>query len=352
LEKYVLDISYNKIINNKEENVNEKIIFFGIKENIVLMKKKIIKEYFLDITFKIIPKKFRPYKLMVIAGKENNAFNCKIILFILLKYLDKITYLRIFNYLIENMSFTPNIIHSDFEKAIHAAIKENNQFSKDIIHSRCFFHFSQMIRGKLTKCGLCKKKMNKKAIEIIKNIELLCFIELKNIKKFETIILDKLKNEDKLNSFIKYLKNYLFKLDPKIYNYTEIINYFKNNSSNQYLKFLYTTNNICETINSKLNHYLPKQSTTNYNFVQSIIKVISNESFKKKKKTRNDYISRGLLKLIEKEEFNLNLRWITFSEIKKYQEMIIKDLNEEINENNINNIINFINDLEIADKEN
>lgn len=95
------------------------------------------------------------------------------------------------------MSFTPNIIHSDFEKAIHAAIKENNQFSKDIIHSRCFFHFSQMIRGKLTKCGLYKKKMNKKAIEIIKNIELLCFIELKNIKKFETIILNKLKNEDK-----------------------------------------------------------------------------------------------------------------------------------------------------------
>lgn len=70
----------------------------------------------------------------------------------------------------------------------------------------------------------------------------------------------------------------------------------------------------------------------------------------KKKKTRNDYISRGLLKLIEKEEFNLNLRWITFSEIKKYQEMIIKDLNEEIDENNINNIINYINDLEIADK--
>lgn len=30
--------------------------------------------------------------------------------------------------------------------------------------------------------------------------------------------------------------------------------------------------------------------------------------------------------------------------------MIIKDLNEEIDENNINNIINYINDLEIADK--
>ena len=50
---------------------------------------------------------------------------------ILLKYLDNITYQRIFEYLNLNFNFDPMIIHTNFEKAIGIAIK-NNKFLKKI----------------------------------------------------------------------------------------------------------------------------------------------------------------------------------------------------------------------------
>ena len=43
-----------------------------------------------------------------------------------------------------------------------------------------------MIRKQLIKSGLCKKKLNKNAVEILRNIEIITFIDkinIKNIKK-------------------------------------------------------------------------------------------------------------------------------------------------------------------------
>ena len=63
-----------------------------------------------------------------------------------------------------------------------------------------------------------------------------------------------------MDLFIKYLKNYLFKLSPKIYNYSDLIEHFqKDESNNIFLEKLYTTNNICESLNSKLSFYLLKK---------------------------------------------------------------------------------------------
>ena len=70
-----------------------------------------------------------------------------------------------------------------------------------------------MIRKKLSSCGICKQKLNKISLEIIRNIQMLCFIDKNNIKKFKDIFLDKLSNIETLNLFAKYLKNYL------LYNY-------------------------------------------------------------------------------------------------------------------------------------
>ena len=71
--------------------------------------------------------------------------------------------------------------------------------------------------------------------EILCNIELLCFINIDKIKAFKIIILDKLKEYDELKKFINYIKKYLFKLNPVIYNYTNIINHFKTNNGNKFL---------------------------------------------------------------------------------------------------------------------
>ena len=188
---------------------------------------------------------------------------------VLIKYLDYISYDRIFNYLTENFNFNPKIIHSDFEGAISKSISENKYFGKEIIHLRCFFHLAQMIRNKLNRLHLCNKKLNKSVIEIIRNIEILSFIKREQIKEFKKIIIDKLNEDKKYEKFINYLKKYLFKLDPNIYNIEKIIKYKKENN-NKYLDYLYITNNVVESINGKLNYYLSKGITTNTNFVNTI----------------------------------------------------------------------------------
>ena len=256
------DITYKIKIKNKSEERKERLIFFGYKQN--LEKIKQIKDIFLDITFKIIPRNFYPYKLLVMSGFTKNEKQPIILTFVLLKYLDNISYERIFNFLIENYELNPCIIHTDFEKSLQKAISNIKIFNNKIIHSRCFFHFSKMIRGKLSQIGVCKKKLNKFNVELITNIELLCFLSLDKIKPFQKIIIDKLKDNKNLYKFLSYLKKYLFKLNPIIYNYNNIIEYYKKENGNKFLDYLYTTNNICESINSKLDFYLPKKATTNY----------------------------------------------------------------------------------------
>jgi len=141
--------------------------------------------------------------------------------FVLLKYLDEETYNQIILYLTENFQFLPKIIHSDFEISLAIAIKKNIHFKK-VIHSRCLFHYSQMIRNKLKKIYNKNKKLNRISIEILRNLELLCFISVKKIQAFKEIILKKIDEFEGLNEFKNYLKNYIFKLDNSIYNYDKL----------------------------------------------------------------------------------------------------------------------------------
>ena len=119
------DISYEKIIKSKIDKREQRIIYFGNSKNLSLIKPDKTEEFFLDITFQIIPKQYRPYKLLVLAGLPKKETKPILITFVLLKYLDEETYNQIFLYLKENFGFNPKIIHSDFEKAIASAIKKN-----------------------------------------------------------------------------------------------------------------------------------------------------------------------------------------------------------------------------------
>ena len=154
----ITDFNYEIKIKNKDCKRSNRLYFFGLKKNLEIIETKNLDEIFLDITFKIIPPKFRPYKLLVIIGMSKVHKKPKIICLVLTKYSDHISYSKIFTYLNENHKFNAKIIHSDYEKAISVAIKENKIFNKNIIHSRCFFHFSQMIKNKLSKTGIFKKK--------------------------------------------------------------------------------------------------------------------------------------------------------------------------------------------------
>lgn len=81
LKIFTLDIQYEIINkNSKKENKFEKLIFFGKEDNIKYINKDYCVEFFLDVTFDIIPVKYRPYKLMVISGlpiaKKNLLLLC------------------------------------------------------------------------------------------------------------------------------------------------------------------------------------------------------------------------------------------------------------------------------------
>ena len=217
---------------------------------------------------------------------------------ILTKYTDNIAYSNKFNYLNINNGLKPKIIHTDFENSLTLAIKENKNIGNNLIHTRCFFHYSQMIKKNLSKTGLCKKKNHHLSVEIISNLELLCFLDLNKIKEFQKIIINKLEPYTNLKSFVNYLKSYLFKLSPKVYNYFEIIEHFKNDNNNKFIDKLYTTNNICESLNSKISFNLPKKVANNFNFVQALSNILSNEFFDENKKIyRKDYKTQCLLKL-------------------------------------------------------
>ena len=113
----------------------------------------ILVNIFFDATFKIVPAKFRPYKLFVIIGLPKKENKPKVFTMILTKYLDQISYSKIFTYLFENHNFNPKILHSDYENAIAVAIKNTKVFNENLIHSIFFFHFSNMIKKIYLKQG-------------------------------------------------------------------------------------------------------------------------------------------------------------------------------------------------------
>lgn len=227
LEIYITDFKYNYIPQNKkkEERI-QRIVIFGIKDKIKFLDADKTQEFYIDSTFKIIPPQYRPYKLLVIAGLPIQQKNPFLLCFILIKYLDIEAYDKLLSYLNENFNFKPKIIMTDFEKALSSAIKKNKITKDTTIHIKCLFHFSQMISKKLSKAGMFKKKLNKISLEILRNIELLAFINKDKIKKFQDIIIKNLKQYKKLKKlkkFTKYLKNYIFKLNSNSYNYEKII---------------------------------------------------------------------------------------------------------------------------------
>lgn len=156
------DVKYEIKLNNKYIIRKEKIIVYGIKERLNLMSSVNYKEFFIDITFKIIPKIFRPYKLLSIATIDFNNNKSLLIGFILFLYKDYKSFIKIFEYLNSNFNFNPLIIHSDYELGIDLALKESNFFKNEIIHIKCFFHFVKSLREKLIKSNINNKKYLKK----------------------------------------------------------------------------------------------------------------------------------------------------------------------------------------------
>ena len=153
----IRDISYTIDNNGSIKNNNDRLVIFGLNENISLLKDKKIAEFFFDTTFKIIPKEYKPYKMVTLSGLEKSANISRPILFICMQNNDYMSYIKLFETLKEYYYFNPEIFHSDYENAIAKALKEEKIFNKRPIHIKCNFHFSKAIRTNMQKAGMCKK---------------------------------------------------------------------------------------------------------------------------------------------------------------------------------------------------
>ena len=84
-----IDILYYLKINKIEGKGKNRI--FDLKDRLNLMKNRLYNEYFLDIKFKIIPKCYRSYKLLVITSNDKENSKTIFIRFVLFVYMDAYT---------------------------------------------------------------------------------------------------------------------------------------------------------------------------------------------------------------------------------------------------------------------
>ena len=101
--KYIY--KYKKNNETITEEREQKIIVFGKKDGLQSLNAEKIEELFIDITFKIIPKKLRPYKLLTISKIISNEDITKIWGFVWYKYQGKISYKRIISFLKDNFNY-------------------------------------------------------------------------------------------------------------------------------------------------------------------------------------------------------------------------------------------------------
>ena len=108
--------------NNKIKR-EEKIIFFGTKEMFSNFKNIFIKQFFVDITFIIIPYKFKPYKMLTIKGfnyEENKSVLCALACLI---FEDEKSLFYTIKYLVDCFEFKPEIIITDFSLSLNKTLQ-------------------------------------------------------------------------------------------------------------------------------------------------------------------------------------------------------------------------------------
>ena len=183
-----IEVSYIYPKNNLENEENtlreEKIIFIGTKESYKELNYQKNDEYFIDITFKAVPQKYRPYKLITITALEFTSKTTKLACMRSIIYMDSESYKYAFRFLNENYKFNPKLVHIDFEDALANALLIKSLFKKPPLLIKSMFHFSKAIKSNIQKKNLlCSKKLNKKCLEILRNLEIFFIYKSETFKK-------------------------------------------------------------------------------------------------------------------------------------------------------------------------
>ena len=158
-----IDITYDYKYYDKDEKSyknktrEEEIIFFGTVNMLNQLVDENNVQYFIDLTYKIIPPKYHPYRLLTIKAFNKITKNTKLCLLIALKYEDENSLYYTFKYLKEFYKFNPKLVNIDFSIPLYNALAKKNLFDKNIKIITCFFHYSQSIVRKMKTLKLLKK---------------------------------------------------------------------------------------------------------------------------------------------------------------------------------------------------
>ena len=132
---------------------------------------------FIDIAYKVISKKHKGRKLLTISGYDNDTKHTYICALIILRYEDTFSFEQIFKYLKDIYKFKPVNIHIDYCFALRNALLKYGLFDTKTVIIHCFFHFVQSIVKKMKEFKIINKQMTRYNFELLKNIEMLCFLK-------------------------------------------------------------------------------------------------------------------------------------------------------------------------------
>ena len=126
----------------------------------------------------------------------------------------------------------------------------------------------------MEKLNILSSNMTKRSIEILRNLEILSFLDKNRIAKYYNILKDEISNNENEKNLMIHTEKYWLKKYKDLYSYGQLIkdiinlknNYINNEGSIQSennlisklksLDKVYFTNNICETIHNKISKYL------------------------------------------------------------------------------------------------
>ena len=259
--------------------------------------------------------------------------------------MDSETYIRILKLLNDNYLFNPKVIHTDYESALDKAIKESSFYKNKPINIKCFFHFVKLIKNKILTIEHNKKGIKKLGINILNNIEIISFIDINKMDDYKNFLINEIKKYNNYDSLINYLKSYWFKKIINNYNYSCFIKKYLNNK--KALDELCVTNNIIESLHSKLNYYLPRHVTNQYNFINVITNILINDSIINSSIIRKDIKTKTLLYIIDKDKLNSYFKWIDEKIFKLYLKKILNDNFDYDNEEESNKLISLNEEEEV-----
>jgi len=92
--------------------------------------------------------------------------------------------IKLFSQLNISYNFSSYSITTDFAQAQIKALIKCEVFSKRPYIICCLFHFNQAIIKNMNKYNLINKKLNRRGVEILRNLELLYFVDINKINVY------------------------------------------------------------------------------------------------------------------------------------------------------------------------